>query len=238
MNSSARFLGVTVALSNLIVLATGGKSLAAPMSDELKVLRIPTGDPLYDQFIPETPGAGTESSALFAALGGGPNLVPSGGLSGFVQPGVPGANYVILSEPPNEPVDPNELPPITFNGPNGPVVVSDLLINGFRADSAIAPFVALISDSNPDLALYLAQIPANIPVIVQETGALQDLTPFIGNSVIPGVGPVQVMVQSDVITVPEPSSIVILLGFAGVGLIGIVRHHVGRRSATGPIPRG
>jgi hypothetical protein len=238
MNSSARLLGVAVAISNLIVLATVDKSLAAPMSDELQVLRIPTGDSLYDQFIPETLGAGTQPSALFAALGNAPNLVPSGGLSGFVPPAVTGANYVILSETPNEPVDPNELPPVVFQGANGPIVVSDLLINGFRADSAMAPFIALISDNNPDLALYLAQIPANIPVIVPETGALQDLTPFIGNNVIPGVGPVQVMVQSDVITVPEPSSILILLGFAGVGLNGIVRHHVGRRSATGLIPQG
>jgi hypothetical protein len=147
--------------------------------------------------------------------------VPPGNLPSFFPPEIPGARYVILSAV--EPPDSGELPPVTFPGPNGPVVVSDLLINGIANQQLAPPFIAFISDNNPDLALYVSQIPAGILVpVVQETGALQDLTPFMGPNFFPNVGAVQVMAQSDG-AVPEPSSIVILLGFAGVGLIGLIR---------------
>jgi hypothetical protein len=57
---------------------------------------------------------------------------------------------------------------------------------------------------------------------VPETGGLQDLTPLIGPAVFPGFGPAAVQVRSDV-SVPEPSSLVILLGFVGTRLIGHIR---------------
>jgi hypothetical protein len=211
---SARMLGVTVAVSCVIVLATGGKSVAqAISSDELKIFG-PTG-PLYNTVIPETTtGPGSEPSALFA-LGFPPTVAP-GVLPSFFTPGGPGYHYVILSEPAGEPLNPGELPPITVVGPNGPVIVSDLLINGLVNQAGAPPFIALISDNNPDLATYLGAVPAGTPVLT-ETGALQDLTALIGPTILPGVGPVDVMAQS----VPEPSSI-ILFGFAGMGLIGSI----------------
>jgi hypothetical protein len=94
------------------------------------------------------------------------------------------------------------------------VIVSDLLVSGIVGGNT--PFIALVSDNNPDLATIVGMIPPTAPVpILPETGLFQDVSAFTG-SVFPGL---VVQVRSDV-TVPEPSSIVILVGFVGVGLIG------------------
>ena len=71
--SSTRILAVAVAVSSLIVLATGSSLIAGaiPTSDEL-IISVPGGAPLFDTVIPETPGPGTESSALFAPGAGLP----------------------------------------------------------------------------------------------------------------------------------------------------------------------
>jgi hypothetical protein len=201
--------GVTV-VASLIVLTSGRNLLAqaAPQSDELRILDT-TGLPMADIFIPETTGPGTQPSALFSPPIGVVGLVAPGALPGTIPPpGFPGLSYVILTEPSGEPVDPNDLPPVIFAGPNGNVIVSDLLINSALVTSG-PPFIALVSDNNPDLGKYVSAIPAGtaaVPVLV-ETGALQDLTPFIGPT--PGLGQIIVGVQSDV--VPEPSTLVLVV---------------------------
>jgi hypothetical protein len=218
-------LGVTVVLSGLTFLANDSNVLGAPIaSDELVVTPPVGGPPAADIVIPETAGAGTQPSALFAPTTTLTGLVAPGGLAGLIPPaGVPGASFVIFAEPPGEPIDPTALPPVTFSGPNGPVVVSDLLVSGLANPNT--PFIALVSDNNPDLASILSKIPPTAPVpILPETGLLEDVSGLIG-STFPGFG---VQVRSDV-GVPEPSSIVILLGFVGIGLIGLTWHR--RRTA-------
>jgi PEP-CTERM motif len=220
---SCRMLGVAVAASSLIVLATGTTLIAAPLplSDELLISVLGAAPPpLFDAVIAETAGPGTESSALFAPGTGLGPLIPPGGLAGLIPAGgVPGATFVILTEPAGEPVDPGELPPVMFPGPNG-VVVSDVLVNGLANQAGLPPFIAFVSDNNPDLARIVPLIPPGSPVLA-ETGLLQDLTALIGPAVLPGVGPLDVQVRS---TVPEPSSIVMLLGLVGTGLIGLTWH--------------
>jgi PEP-CTERM motif len=222
-----RRLCVIVAVSSLMVLASGSHLVAAPiLSDELLVTA-PGGAPVFqDTLIQETAGAGTESSALATLGPPGPGLVtlqPPGALAVLFPPGpIPGATYVVLAEPAPEPIDPTELPPVFYAGANGPVRVSDVLVNGTANQAGLPPFIALVSDNNPDLAFAVAKIPPGAPIVL-ETGGLQDLTPLIGPAVFPGIGPVAVQVRSDV-SVPEPSSLVILLGFVGTGLVGFIRH--------------
>ena len=222
-------LAIAMAVSSLIVLATGSRLIAGPIptSDEL-LISVPGAAPLFDTLIPETAGPGTQPSAVFAPGAGLPALVPPGGLAGLIPPGgVPGATFVILTEPATEPVDPTELPRVVFPGPNGPVIVSDVLVNGLANQAGLPPFIAFISDNNPDLATIVPLIPLGSPIVL-ETGLLQDLTALIGPAILPGVGALNVKVQSDV-SVPEPSSIVMLLGFVGMGLIGSIWHR--RRTA-------
>ncbi len=218
--SATRMLGIAVAAGSLFVLAAGSRLLAqsAPPSDELVVTPPAGGPPAADIVIPETAGAGTQPSALFAPTTTLTGLVPPGGLAGLIPPaGVPGASFVIFAEPTGEPIDPTALPPVTFSGPNGSVIVSDLLVSGFANPNT--PFIALVSDNNPDLAAILSKIPPTAPVpILPETGLLEDVSGFVA-STFPGF---VVQVRSD--TVPEPSSIVILLGFVGTGLIGLTWH--------------
>jgi hypothetical protein len=222
--SIVRALGAAVVFSGLALLVNNSKvSGAAILSDELVVLTPPGGPPAADILIPETPstGPGTEPSALYAPTTTLTGTVAPGTLLGLIPPGgVAGETFVILSEPRGEPIDPTELPPVTFSGPNGPVVVSDLLISGIAGGNT--PFIALVSDNNPDLATIVGGIPPTAPIpILPETGLPQDVSVFTA-AVFPGA---TVLVRSDV-SVPEPSSIVIMLGFAGIGLIGIVRRHV------------
>ncbi len=225
--SATRLLAVAVASASLIVLAAGNRLLAqaAPQSDEL-IISMPgapgPGPVLQDTVIPETAGAGTQSSALYAPGTGLAPLEPPGALAAIVPPGpIPGASYVILAEPAAEPIDPTELPPVFYAGANGPVRVSDVLVNGINNQAGLPPFIALVSDNNPDLAFAVAKIPAGAPIVL-ETGGFQDLTALMGPAVFPGIGPIDVQVRSD-ISVPEPSSVVLLLGFAGAGLIGLIR---------------
>jgi hypothetical protein len=150
-----RGLCVAVISSGLAFLVNGGNVLGQSLpSDELRVDPPPTGGPPSADFpIPETAGRGTESSAIF-----GPTpltgLVTPGALAGIIPPGT-AAGYAILTEPAGEPPDPNELPPVTFPGPNGPVIVSDLVVAGFLPSNAL--YVA----SRSVTAEPLVQRPAN-----------------------------------------------------------------------------
>jgi hypothetical protein len=207
VKTSSRLFGVTV-VASLIVLTCGRNLLAqpSPQSDELRI-SIPGGGPIIaDVGVAELTGPGTEPSVLFSA-GILPGLeVAPGALPGIIPPGLTGVSYVILSEP--EPVDPAELPPVFFPPSTTQVPVSDLLINGMGVTSG-PPFIALVSDNNPDLATYVGAIPAAATIsILTETGDLQDLTSLLVPPVFPGVGPVIVQVQSDV--VPEPSTLALV----------------------------
>jgi len=208
VKASSRLFGVTVVAS--LLLLTSGRNLlaqAAPQSDELKI-SVPGGGPtISDILLPEPTGAGTEPSALFSAgVLPGP-VVPPGNLSAFIPPNLPGVSYVILTEPAAEPIDPTELPPVFFPPSTQQVRVSDLIINGMGITSG-PPFIAFISDNNPDLALYVNAIPGGARVsIVEESGALQDVTALLVPSAFPGVGPVDVQVLS---AVPEPSTLVLV----------------------------
>jgi hypothetical protein len=201
------------ALASLVVLASSRNPLAqaaVATSDELKILN-PAGTPLADIFITETPGPGTESSALYAPGAELPQVIGPGGLPPLVPPGGP-FHYVILAEPPTEPVDPTELPPVFFGG-GGPigVLVSDLVISG-RDPNNGQTFVAFISDNNPDLQAYVTAIPAGTPVLtIPETGNLQDVTVALGNPVF-GETAVTVQVASDVAAPEQSTLVVVVLG--------------------------
>ena len=201
------------AVATLIVLTSGRNLVAqtAPQSDELKI-SLPGGGPtIADIFLPESTGPGTEPSALFSAgVLPGP-LVGPGGLPGLIPPGLPGLSYVILAEPSGEPPDPTELPPVFFPPSTGQVIVSDLVINGTNNQGGLPPFIALISDNNPDLAKYVGAIPPGAPLtILPETGALQDLTGALSPPppAFPTFGPVDVQVVS---AVPEPSTLALVV---------------------------
>jgi hypothetical protein len=83
------------------------------------------------------------------------------------------------------------------------------------------PFIALVSDNNPDLATYVGAIPAGATVTVMaETGALQDLTGPLAPPLFPPTG-VAIDVQV-VSAVPEPSTLA-LAALATVGLLAARR---------------
>jgi hypothetical protein len=214
VKTSSRLFGVTV-VASLIFLTSGRNLLAqtAPPSDELKISTPGGGPTIADIFLAEPTGAGTEPSALYApTIPFGP-LVAPGGLPGIIPPGLPGASYVILTEPSGEPPDPTELPPVFFPPSTQQVRVSDLLISGSLTGTGttVVPFIALVSDNNPDLATYVGAIPAAATVsIVPETGALQDLTGFlVPPPVFPApIGPVDVAVVS---AIPEPSTLALVV---------------------------
>jgi hypothetical protein len=132
-----------------------------------------------------------------------------------------GAGIVALYEPAGEPSEPGETP-IIIPGPNGPITLSDVVISTL-AIPAVPPFITLVSDGGPDLGQIAAELPT-LPGVtyLQETGQLQDLSPFLAPAGNP-LGPLIVAVASDVNPVPEPSTFV-LLGLSSIGLFGLVWH--------------
>ena len=134
---------------------------------------------------------------------GFPAILPPGALGGVIA-AAPGVSYVILTEEAGFVPDPLELPPPVWVGPgNNTFFVSDVLVNGLANQGAVAPFIALVSDDNPDLGQIVAMLPPTTPFL-PETGLLQDLTLLMGPNDLPGFGPVEVQVRSDI---PEPSGI-------------------------------
>jgi hypothetical protein len=206
VKTSSRLFAVTV-VTSLIVLTSGRNLLAQanPQSDELKISVPGGGATIADIFIAEPTGAGTEPSALFSPSGG-PVLVPAGGLSAFFPAGLPGLSYVILTEPSGELPDPTELPPVFYGPATAQVQVSDLIISG-TGQTQVTPFIALVSDNNPDLAKYVSALPAGVPFLT-ETGALQDLTALLVPPPAFSGTPVDVAVVS---AVPEPSTLALVV---------------------------
>lgn len=227
---ASRGFSVVLAILSLSFLLNAPKAFAQPgESDEMKISII-GGPVVFDSFLAEGAAPGTEPSLVWDPSNSG--VVPVGGV---VPPGALGSqglgliqaapqlglNYVILAEPANELPDPNELPEPIYQSAFGPVVVSDVLINGlnnlqFQAGSFI-PFIALLSSNNSDLNELVPLLPPGVPVVF-ENGQLQDLTPFMGLNSVPGLlPPVSVFVMSDV-AVPEPSTFA-LAAVAGLGVM-------------------
>jgi PEP-CTERM motif len=202
INFSNWALGALVA--SLITLAIGNKAEADPiLSDELLITDL--GVTIFDQFIPEGPPTAPEASLTW---GPGPVLPPINAAQ------VPGALFVVLTEPANEVPDPGETL-IPIQGPDGTLFVSDVVISTLGNTAQQPIQVSLVSDGDPDLRAIVDILQATGAfTALPETGALQDLTQFL---VPPGL-PWTVGVASDV-TVPEPSTLALgIAGLAGLGL--------------------
>jgi hypothetical protein len=237
-----RLAALLAALS--LTFFTGAKSAVAQSSDQLVISVAGGGPTLFQNQVAEGAAPGTEPSLAWDPTHT-PGIIPAGGV---VPPGglgaggsnlianllpLPGINYVIVAEPPNELQDANALPLPVYTGPGGPVLVSDVLINGlnnaaFQAGQFI-PFISLVSDNNPDLTELVnglnGPIGGAITGVVPEANGWMDLTPFIGANAIPGLlPPVQVQVMSPT---PEPSTFVL----AGLGAVAILMLRR-RRAAT------
>jgi hypothetical protein len=227
-----------LAAIGLTFFAGARNAVAVQILSDSMTIQITGGPVLFQNVIAEGGAPATESSLAWDPSNSGlipaGGIVPAGGLGAgganllaAITP-FPGINYVILTEPANEPADPNELPRPIYNGPGGPVVVSDILVNGLNnaafQGGQFIPFILFISDNNPDLNELVNDLNQGVGGVVSgilpETGQLQDLTALIGQNFIPGLlPPVSVVVQSDIST-PEPSTFVLagmglfLLGFA------------------------
>lgn len=209
---STLFRGAWFTLSALIVVATVERANAAVIiSDEFRILNS-AGAPIFDSIIQE-PNQTIPPEAALTFAGGPDSVPPPIPLIDAIR--LPGTSVLVLTEPPGEPLEPGETP-IIITGPNGPVVVSDLVLSTLGTQAAAPPFISLVSDGGPDLAELVNLLPTSTQFI-QETGQFQDVTGLLPPAVFPGVGPITILVQSDV-SVPEPSSILLAV-LAGVGLV-------------------
>ena len=158
--------GLVTFLASLAMLASANPANAQTntLSDELSILD-PSGFKIFDATIPETAGAAETSVSFPTAFD--PALI-----------GAPGIGYVFLTEPAGTAPDPGETP-IIIPGPNGPVIISDLLVSTL-ANPQVPPSVQFISDGDPLLAQIADRI-ATLPGVafLTETGAFQDVTPFL-----------------------------------------------------------
>jgi PEP-CTERM motif len=168
---------------------------------------------LFDNSMPETGTAGTETSLTFT---GGPSNTLPPPVPPLSVIGAGGVSVIVLTEPASEPPDPTEPP----TGPSGPITVSDVLVS--NAGATAPQFISLLSDGDPQL-VGLTSLPAGA-VLLPETGLLQDVTSLI--SPLPTTfGPITVQVQSDV--VPEPGTLLLLgSGLAGLAAVGARRRRV------------
>jgi hypothetical protein len=157
------------------------------------VISIPGGGTLLDLTFGEGGAAPVESLGLSAA---GPSFgaPPAGFVPGF---------SIILTEPEGilEPPDPN--PPVFM--PDGHTEVSDVVLVDPNTQG-----LYFVSDGSQDFATMVG-IALGLPlgfVAFEETGALQDLTPYLPGS------PYQIQFLSDV---PEPGT----MALVSFGLLGM-----------------
>ena len=188
MSGRSRFSLFCLSLAAAIVIHA--ESAKAVDSDLLSIIDPASGAHIFDFTFTE---GGLESLGLSAAglsIGQPP--------AGFA-PGV----AIILTEPAGEPIEPGETP--VFLPDNS--IASDIL----EADP-VTQALFFASDGDPNFAGYINQaLGLGIPLIqLTETGALQDLTPYLPGS------PYQILVLSDV-AVPEPGT----MALVGFGLLGM-----------------
>jgi len=122
-------------------------------------------------------------------------------------------------------VDPGEIP-VIIPGPQGDVIVSDMVISTLGVQAGAPPFITLVSDNGPDLQ-QLATLLVGVPGVtfLPETGLLQDLSLLLVPAANP-FGPINVFVRSDS-TIPEPGT----LALAALGFTGLVAWGWRRRPA-------
>jgi hypothetical protein len=205
-------ISFVVAAAGLLALSQATKAQVTGNNSDRMVISGPPGvGVIFDQSIPEIVPEPT------LGFGGTPNpVVIPAGLPGLAvtQPGV---SVVLFLEATPEP---GEAPPI-YTDPRTSVQypLSDAIIDTVGNNGVtVPPLIMLVSDGGSDLQAVATDL-ANAtqpPVIMAETGDLQDLTPFLG-STFPGISfPIDIQVQSDV---AEPVS----LSMLGLGACGLLR---------------
>lgn len=195
------------------------------LSDELRISDPASGAVVLDTLLPEgidAAGASLPETAVFNMPGVASGVVPIGtpplstpaALLPFVS------NVVALLEPVGDPLDPGATP-IYVSTPNGTRQLSDLVISFNNIPGSNGPAVALLSDGDGNLSKWNAALGGVYANAVDETGALQDMTPILKT-------PYTVQVASDVVAVPEPSTYGMLL--AGLGIACAARRKSAKRS--------
>lgn len=215
---ASRVTHVSILALALAIAGHAGSAKAADVPSDRMLVTDTAGTPIFDNSIPETAAAG-ETTLTYA---GGPTPVTPPPIPLTSALTIPGVAVLILTEPASEPPDPTE-PPIILSGPAGDVHVSDVVISTLTVASTagVPGFVSLVSDGDPELQNILPILATlNGITFMEETGQLQDLTPFVSGPA--GANPVQVFVQSDV--TPEPSAL--LLVGVGLGVLSLVRRRM------------
>jgi hypothetical protein len=204
-------MSFVVAAAGLLALSPAARAQSTGANSDRMVISGPAGvGVIFDQSIPEVvpePTLGFDGTP-------NPAVIPAG-LPGFAvtQPGV--SVVLFLEATP----DPGETPPIYTDPRTGlQYPLSDAIIDTVGNNgTAVPPLIMLVSDGSSDLQAVASDL-ANAtqpPVIMAETGDLQDLTAYLG-STFPGFTfPIDIQVQSDV---PEPLSLS-MLGLSAVGLL-------------------
>jgi hypothetical protein len=194
--------------AGIVMLTQVAGAQVAQTSDRMVITTIGAAPVvIFDHSIPEPPTVG-ETTLVFdgTATPGTPAIAPPAAVT------MVGTKVVFLTEPAGSVPDPGETP-ITVPGPNGPVVLSDVVLST-AAIAGVPPQVMLVSDGDPNLALIATALPnfPTPPSFLAETGALQDVTSLLGLSGTTQFGPITVQVASDV---PEPAALSLLV-LAGV----------------------
>jgi hypothetical protein len=183
---SARFKLLCLSLVAFAAFMVHGHAASA-LSDHLQINTL-AGVPVIGFDLTE----GELESIGLSALGISPGAPPPGFNAQF---------SVILTEPPNEPVEPGET---LYFLPTGEAISDLLMVDG------VSQGIFFASDGDPNFGSYVA-IALGLPFFaLVETGELQDLTPYLPGS------PNQILVQSDVV-VPEPATAALLVA----GLVGM-----------------
>lgn len=217
---------LSFALAGFVVLvgSASAQSNTLPpfLSDELLVSD-PAGGVIQDSFLTEGANAAgiiqpeTATFSVPGAIDGvqGVNTAPLNNPAALL-PQV--KSVVALLESPNDVPEPG-VTPIYVQTPYGTRQLSDLVIS-FNNPNGL-PGVAFISDGDGNLNKWNIALGGVYANALEETGALQDVTPLLQT-------PYKVQVASDIAAVPEPSAYGMLL--TGLGVFGAILRKSAKRS--------